>query len=194
MTRLSRRLLIALALCAPAGTLLAQRGPHADTASEARLCTTVLHGQRLQRTELFFGRNSPSGEISEQDFQGFLDKVVTPLFPDGLTVVDGRGQFRASADSPVEKEAGSTASTSRRATRSRRFAATTRRALRSSRCCASMSRCARRSDCSTLTVKPWALRLQITVLTENRWPGCFSRLVARVFPEDVVSNKNYIGA
>ncbi len=104
MTRLSRRLLIALALCAPAGTLLAQRGPHADTASEARLCTTVLHGQRLQRTELFFGRNSPAGEISEQEFQGFLDMVVTPLFPDGLTVIDGKGQFRASANSPVEKE------------------------------------------------------------------------------------------
>lgn len=104
MTRLSRRLLIALALCAPVGALLAQRGPHADIASETRLCTTVLHGQRLQRTELFFGRNSPSGEISEQDFQGFVDAVVTPLFPDGLTVIDGRGQFRASASSPVEKE------------------------------------------------------------------------------------------
>ena len=105
MTRLSRRLLIALALCAPSSTLLAQRGPHHDTASEARLCTTVLHGQRLQRTELFFGRNSPAGEISERDFQGFLDDVVMPLFPDGLTVIDGKGQFRASANSPVEKEA-----------------------------------------------------------------------------------------
>ena len=105
MTRLSRRLLIALALCAPAGTLLAQRGLHHDTASEVRLCTTVLHGQRLQRTELFFGRNSPAGEISESAFQDFLDKEVTPLFPDGLTVIDGKGQFRASANSPVEKEA-----------------------------------------------------------------------------------------
>ena len=105
MTRLSRRLLIALALCAPVGTLLAQRGPHHDTSSETRLCTTVLHGQRLQRTELFFGRNSPTGEVSEQDFAGFLDAVVTPLFPDGLTVIDAKGQFRASADSAVGKEA-----------------------------------------------------------------------------------------
>jgi Protein of unknown function (DUF3574) len=105
MTRFSRRLLLALALCAPAGTLLAQRGPHHDLSGEARLCTTLLHGQRLQRTELFFGRNSPAGEISEQDFQSFLDAVVTPLFPDGLTVIDGRGQFRASADRAVEKEA-----------------------------------------------------------------------------------------
>jgi hypothetical protein len=104
VTRPSRRLLIALALCAPAGALLAQRGPHHDMSSEARLCTTVLHGQRLQRTELFFGRNSPAGEISQQDFQGFLDNVVTPLFPDGLTVVDGHGQFRASANNLVEKE------------------------------------------------------------------------------------------
>jgi Protein of unknown function (DUF3574) len=106
MTRLPRRLLIALALCAPVGTVLAQRGPYPnlDNASEARLCTTLLHGQRLQRTELFFGRNSPTGEISEQDFAGFLDTVVTPLFPDGLTVIDGNGQFRASAGSAVEKE------------------------------------------------------------------------------------------
>jgi hypothetical protein len=104
MTRLSRRLLIALALCTPAGTLLAQRGPHHDVSSPARLCTTVLHGQRLQRTELFFGRNSAAGEISQQDFQHFLDDVVTPLFPDGLTVIDGQGQFRASANSAVENE------------------------------------------------------------------------------------------
>jgi Protein of unknown function (DUF3574) len=30
---------------------------------------------------------------------------VTPLFPDGLTVIDGKAQFRPSADSAVEREA-----------------------------------------------------------------------------------------
>jgi Protein of unknown function (DUF3574) len=111
MKSLTRRLVLALTLCAPASTLLAQPDAAAnhsgfsDTHNETRLCATVLHGQRLQRTELFFGRNSPAGEISEQDFQSFLDAVVTPLFPDGLTVIDGKGQFRASANSPVEKEA-----------------------------------------------------------------------------------------
>lgn len=67
-------------------------------------CVERLHGQWWQRTELFFGRNSPAGVIPEADFQSFLDNVVTPLFPDGLTVIDGIGQFRASGASAPEKE------------------------------------------------------------------------------------------
>lgn len=114
MQLVSRRLALAVAfvLSAGAGAALSDteaaarrgNGGSDNVNNEARLCTTVLHGERLQRTELFFGRNSPAGEISEQDFQRFVDAVVTPLFPDGLTVIDGKGQFRASADSPVEKE------------------------------------------------------------------------------------------
>jgi hypothetical protein len=49
------------------------------------------------RTELFFGSNKPDGTVvSEQDFQRFLDLVITPKFPDGLTLLTGRGQFRGS--------------------------------------------------------------------------------------------------
>jgi Protein of unknown function (DUF3574) len=107
MPLLPRRLAIALLLGACTGAALADTAASAQRTefnAEARLCTAVLHGERLQRTELFFGRNSPAGEISEQAFQTFVDAEVTPLFPDGLTVIDGKGQFRASADSPVEKE------------------------------------------------------------------------------------------
>ena len=32
--------------------------------------------------------------VSEEAFERFLSKVVTPLFPAGLSVVDGAGQFR----------------------------------------------------------------------------------------------------
>lgn len=46
------------------------------------------------RTELYFGRNSPSGEISEDAFAGFVSEIVTREFPDGLTILDGIGQFR----------------------------------------------------------------------------------------------------
>jgi Protein of unknown function (DUF3574) len=46
------------------------------------------------RTELFFGADKPDGtEVTEEDFQCFLDQNVTPLFPDGLTVLSGKGQF-----------------------------------------------------------------------------------------------------
>lgn len=46
------------------------------------------------RTDLFFGTATPDGVVTAEDFQRFLDEVVTPLFPDGLTVVKGEGQFR----------------------------------------------------------------------------------------------------
>ena len=46
------------------------------------------------RTELFFGTAKPGGFVTEEEFNGFLDEFVTPLFPDGLTVVKAEGQFR----------------------------------------------------------------------------------------------------
>lgn len=92
-----RRAFFALALSA--AVLPACAAP-----ADAAFCRTVLGGEYWQRTELFFGRNSPAGEITEAQFQGFLDSVVTPLFPDGLTVLDGNGQFRSSPTAPVEKE------------------------------------------------------------------------------------------
>ena len=56
------------------------------------------------RTELFFGRNiSGGGEVSRKDFNKFLEEVITPRFPDGLTVLNGRGQFLNSSGE-VERE------------------------------------------------------------------------------------------
>ena len=56
------------------------------------------------RTELYFGRNKPDGaEVSRKDFDEFLSGFVTERFPDGLTVLNGRGQFLDS-DGEVERE------------------------------------------------------------------------------------------
>ena len=41
--------------------------------------------------------------MTEEEFRTFLDEVVTPLFPDGLTVVKADGQFRG-ADGVTIKE------------------------------------------------------------------------------------------
>ncbi len=46
--------------------------------------------------ELYFGRNRPGGVVSEEQFQNFLRTVITPRFPDGLTVINANGQFRGS--------------------------------------------------------------------------------------------------
>jgi hypothetical protein len=55
------------------------------------------------RTELFFGTAKPDGAVTPEEFELFLDEVVTPRFPDGLTVVKADGQFRG-ADGVTIKE------------------------------------------------------------------------------------------
>lgn len=55
------------------------------------------------RTELFFGTAKPAGFVTDEEFKTFLDQVVTPLFPDGLTVVKADGQFKG-ADGLTIKE------------------------------------------------------------------------------------------
>ena len=51
--------------------------------------------EKFIRTELYFGRNIPNGgTVGESDWQKFVDEVVTPRFPDGLTVLDADGQWR----------------------------------------------------------------------------------------------------
>ncbi|MBW4534444.1 MAG: DUF3574 domain-containing protein [Pleurocapsa minor HA4230-MV1] len=48
----------------------------------------------LIQEDLYFGRNiAGGGEVSEAEFQAFIDAEITPRFPDGLTVYDADGQF-----------------------------------------------------------------------------------------------------
>lgn len=47
------------------------------------------------RSELYFGLSTPAGEnVTDEQWDQFLREVVTPRFPDGLTVVDASGQYR----------------------------------------------------------------------------------------------------
>lgn len=58
----------------------------------------------FSRTELYFGRNKPDGaEVSQKDFDEFLSGFVTERFPDGLTVLKGRGQF-LNSEGEIERE------------------------------------------------------------------------------------------
>ena len=55
-------------------------------------------GDLFIRTELFFGLGRANGpDVTEEEFRIFLEEHVTPRFPDGLTVLTGRGQFRNSS-------------------------------------------------------------------------------------------------
>jgi Protein of unknown function (DUF3574) len=58
----------------------------------------------MVRDMLYFGRNRPSGGlVSDAEWQSFLDEVVTPRFPAGLTVIDAKGQWRGESGR-VEQE------------------------------------------------------------------------------------------
>jgi hypothetical protein len=55
-------------------------------------------GDKFARTELYFGTAKPDGSaVTEEEFALFLDQVITPLFPEGLTLVSALGQFLGSA-------------------------------------------------------------------------------------------------
>ena len=51
-------------------------------------------GTAYMRTTLYFGLARPTGMLSEAEWQTFLREDVTPRFPDGLTVLEGDGQWR----------------------------------------------------------------------------------------------------
>jgi Protein of unknown function (DUF3574) len=51
---------------------------------------------------MYFGRCIPGGgTVSDEEWAAFLREVVTPRFPDGLTVLHGEGQWRDSLGAVV---------------------------------------------------------------------------------------------
>lgn len=76
-----------------------ERTPHSE-----RLFCKQTNGELFARTELFFGLSRTGApDISEAEFQNFIDTQVTPRFPDGLTLLSGKGQFRNAAGSIVQE-------------------------------------------------------------------------------------------
>lgn len=69
-----------------------------------RQCGNLLFGEFFARTELFFGLSKSDGsEVSNKEFQGFINTQVTPRFPDGLTLLSGTGQFRDSSGTIIRE-------------------------------------------------------------------------------------------
>ena len=56
------------------------------------------YGDKFYRTELYFGLGKNDGtEVSDEEWSTFLDREVTPRFPDGFTALDARGHYRISS-------------------------------------------------------------------------------------------------
>jgi hypothetical protein len=65
---------------------------------------TCARGQQPMRSELlYFGAAMPQGTVSAEDWRGFVDEVVTPRFPDGLTAWQASGQWKPSRGAPVRE-------------------------------------------------------------------------------------------
>ena len=47
-------------------------------------------------TRLYFGSATPKGQVSVLQWQLFVKKEITPLFPKGLTILQGKGQWLGS--------------------------------------------------------------------------------------------------
>jgi hypothetical protein len=58
--------------------------------------------QHIQ-ARLFFGLDGPEGAIDDGEWNAFVEHVVTPRFPEGLTIVEATGQWQG-RDKRVSRE------------------------------------------------------------------------------------------
>jgi len=96
VSRIFASALLGLSLLALAGCLRpdAHRGPRPTQPPVAIACAA---GETaMQRSTLYFGAAIPGSTdtVDAVEWQRFLDSSVTPRFPDGLTWLDARGQWR----------------------------------------------------------------------------------------------------
>ncbi len=76
----------------------------ADTAVPTPDCAALTGGPMIE-ARLFFGRNIGDRlGVSQKAWARFVDREVTPRFPDGLTVQDASGQWRDSATGRLVRE------------------------------------------------------------------------------------------
>lgn len=75
------------------------------TDSPADVRPVAARGKAYIETRLFFGTERPDGgpDVTDRQFLAFIDAEVTPRFPNGLTIQDGRGQWRDS-NGVIERE------------------------------------------------------------------------------------------
>jgi hypothetical protein len=94
----------ALALAGALGCAASPSAPAPAPAPAASAARCEPGDSALVRDVIYFGRNRPDGGVvSDVEWRSYLDSVVTPRFPDGLTVVEARGQWRGRGGA-VERE------------------------------------------------------------------------------------------
>ncbi|WP_392669675.1 DUF3574 domain-containing protein [Streptomyces sp. LN785] len=86
------------ALAAGTPVAYATLGSGSPSASRPAAAGAAARGKSYIETRLFFGTERPDGgpDVTDRQFLAFVDEEVTPRFPKGLTIQDGRGQWRDS--------------------------------------------------------------------------------------------------
>ncbi len=74
---------------------------HAEDAKPLPSCAAT--AKPLARLELIFGLSSKRGPITNAAFARFLEREVSPRFPDGFSSFEGHGQWRGK-DGRISKE------------------------------------------------------------------------------------------
>jgi len=93
MARIVLTTLVSALLLATASAQAPEPGPACPLAAKA-----------VSRLELYFGAGRANGpEVTREQWEAFLDAEITPRFPDGLTWVETRGQWRGAAGAIVRE-------------------------------------------------------------------------------------------
>ncbi|HEV2528504.1 MAG TPA: DUF3574 domain-containing protein [Thermomicrobiales bacterium] len=79
------------------GTPVASAGT--PVADQCAMLAPATGAEAWVQSELYFGRGTDDteSEITDEEWQDFLDSEVTPRFPAGLTVLESYGQWQNSA-------------------------------------------------------------------------------------------------
>lgn len=90
----------ALAACAAAGPAASGAAVPADVGVPVESAPPI----RFVREELYFGANRRGrAPVTDAEWAVFLREVATPQFPEGLTVLAGRGQYRLQDGAIIEE-------------------------------------------------------------------------------------------
>ena len=86
------------------GLILALAAALSGCASHGPSRGPCVVGERRSSVDLYFGLSvKDAPDVSDAQFADFLDKEVTPRFPQGLTVINAQGRWRM-ADGQIVRE------------------------------------------------------------------------------------------
>lgn len=62
-------------------------------------------GQNKRVSEtLYFGTGTPNGQVSDKQWQNFVADVITPRFPQGLSIWTAYGQWQSAAGNIIQED------------------------------------------------------------------------------------------